>query len=77
MFQVGDSIVFRSAGRQDRAFVGKIISFWEHRKTEKMNVKVYWYYHSDDVKGCNSKLPYPVIKLHIYINILSLFSYLY
>ncbi|KAL5282261.1 TNRC18 family protein [Megaselia abdita] len=55
---VGESAVFLSTGRPDRPYIGRIESMWETSTNNKV-VRVKWFYHPEETKGC-PKLKFPV-----------------
>ena len=62
--QVGDSAVFVSTGRDHCPYIGRIESLWESWGGQMM-VKVKWFYHPQETKGCKQLLAHPKVGVSI------------
>ncbi|XP_074647590.1 uncharacterized protein LOC141903377 [Tubulanus polymorphus] len=58
IIKVGDSAVFISTGRPHLPYVGRIENLWE-AWGGNMVVRVKWFYHPEETKGCGNKLTDP------------------
>ena len=62
-FQVGDSAVFVSTGRDHCPYIGRIESLWESWGGQMM-VRVKWFYHPEETKG-GKQLAHPKVRSSI------------